>query len=228
MIPKTPSDVRSSSGTIIAAHGSVKELTRTSVLSPSMTVTAFDNGYWYANELKQFARAIGVRPYGQLRKDELEKAIRRFLQTGGVGNPRRAVRSHPAGIRDVDRGLSLDLPVIVYTNDKQTRDFLEREAANLVPGYRRRSGARYRINRWREAQLGGGRRITYRDLVTEYVRLSGMSTFNRIPHGRYINFCAEFRASRPGATMAQAVAAWKTLKMLDAPKTYASWLKHNR
>ena len=193
-----------------------------------MTVTAFDNGYWYASELKQFARVIGVKPYGQLRKDELENAIRRFLQTGGVVNPRRAVRLPHAGIRDVDRGLSLDLPVIVYTNDKQTKAFLEREAAKLVPGYRRRSGARYRINRWRETQLARGRRITYRDLVTEYVRLSGISTFKRIPHGRYINFCAEFRASRPGTTMAQAVAAWTAVKTLDAPKTYASWLKHSR
>ncbi len=50
-------------------------------LAKSMTVTQFDNGYWYATELKTFAKAIGIPSAGKLRKDELEKAIISFLGT---------------------------------------------------------------------------------------------------------------------------------------------------
>ena len=77
-----------------------------------------------------------------------------------------------SGVRDVERGLSLDLRVVVYTNDKMTKDFLEREALRLSPGLKRKSGARYRLNRWREDRIANGVTITYRDLVEEYVRLS--------------------------------------------------------
>ena len=38
-----------------------------------MTLTEFDNGYWYATELKEFAEAIGIPSATKLRKDELEK-----------------------------------------------------------------------------------------------------------------------------------------------------------
>ena len=87
-----------------------------------MSVEAFDKGYWYATELKAFADALGVPRAGQLRKNELEAAIKQVLRTGEVsaapGRPRLI------GTRDVERGLALDLPVVVYTNDKATKDFL--------------------------------------------------------------------------------------------------------
>jgi hypothetical protein len=47
----------------------------------------------------------------------------------------------------------------------------------------------------------------------------------KIPHGRYINFVAEFLASNNGATRANAIAAWRELKELPVPKDYASWVK---
>src|SRR5262245_55040689 len=126
-----------------------------------MSIEQFDNGYWYATELKAFADKLGVPHAGQLRKNELETAVKQVLRTGEVraapGRPR------PVGARDVERGLALDLPVVVYTNDKVTKDFLELEAAKMSPGYKRRSGARYRLNRWREERLARGVAITYRD-----------------------------------------------------------------
>jgi hypothetical protein len=57
----------------------------------------------------------------------------------------------------VDRGLQLDLAIILYTNDRETKGFLEREARRLDPAFKRRSGARYRLNRWRDAQRRVGR-----------------------------------------------------------------------
>src|SRR5438105_3347209 len=120
-------------------------------LSESMTETEFDNGYWYATELREFARKVGIPAANRLRKDELEKALKHFLRTGKVGNPahRSPVKS---GVRDVDRGLSLDLPVVHYTSNAETKRFIDREAAKLEPGFTRASGTRYLLNRWREAQ----------------------------------------------------------------------------
>ncbi|HYJ88753.1 MAG TPA: SAP domain-containing protein [Pyrinomonadaceae bacterium] len=192
-------------------------------LSTSITSTQFDNGYWYATELKGFAQAIGIPSASKLRKDELEKAIKVFLRTGRIENPTKRSLS-TSGVRDVERGLTLGLQVVVYTNDKTTKEFLEREALKLAPGLKRKSGARYRLNRWREDRIANGVKISYRDLVREYVRLSQTAgAFAKIPHGRYINFMSDFLAAEPNSTRQHAIRAWKTLKALDLPKDYRSW-----
>ena len=146
-----------------------------------MTSTQFDNGYWYATDLKEFAEAIGIPSAGKLRKDELEKAIKLFLETGKVESPTKRSLS-ASGVKDVARGLSRDLPVVVYTNDGETKDFLEREAQKIAPGLKRKSGVRYRLNRWREEQLVKGAKLTYRGLIEEYVRLNQTEErFAKIP-----------------------------------------------
>ena len=191
----------------------------------SMTLTQFDNGYWYATELKEFAETIGIPSATRLRKDELEKAIKLFLETGKIKSPTRRSLS-TSGAKDVERGLSLDLPVVVYTNDKETKTFLEREAQRLAPGLKRKSGVRYRLNRWREVQLIKGVKLTYVDLVEEYIRMNQTrEPFAQIPHGRYINFISDFLAAEKGATREQAMRAWEKLKALDVPKNYRSWVK---
>jgi SAP domain-containing new25 len=190
-----------------------------------MTLAQFDNGYWYATELKKFAETIRIPSASKLRKDELEKAIKLFLRTGKIMSSTRRSFS-AAGTKDVERGLSLDLPVVVYTNNKETKDFLEREAQKLAPGLKRKSGVRYRLNRWREEQLSKGVNLTYEGLVKEYVRLNQTSEpFAQIPHGRYINFISDFLAAEKSATREQAMRAWKKLKTLDVPKNYRSWVK---
>ena len=108
-----------------------------------MTAAQFDNGYWYATELKEFAKRIGIASANKLRKDELERAIRLFLETGKIKSATRRNLSN-SGTRDVERGLRVDLPVVVYTNDKETKDFLEQESQKLAPGLKRKSGARDR------------------------------------------------------------------------------------
>ena len=199
---------------------------RKTKLSTSMTSTQFDNGYWYATELKDFAERIGIPSASKLRKDELERAIKVFLETGRIENPARRSLS-TSGVRDTERGLSLDLRVVVYTNDKATKDFIEREALRIAPGLKRKSGARYRLNRWREEQLIKGVKLTYGDLVEEYIRLNQIKEpFAQIPHGRYINFISDFLAAEKGATREQAMRAWEKLKALDVPKNYRSWVKY--
>lgn len=192
-------------------------------LSSSMTLRQFENGYWYAIQLKEFGEAIGIPSASKLRKDELEKAIRSFLVTGKARNPTRRNLSS-SGPKDVEKGLRLELEVVRFTNDVETKSFLEREAQKYVPGLKRKSGVRYRFNRWREEQLVNGVKLTYRDLVEEYVRLNQTKQpFAKIPVGRYINFISEFLAAENGATREQAMKAWRKLKSLDVPKNYRAW-----
>jgi len=95
----------------------------------------------------------------------------------------------------------------------------------MAPEVREKSGVWYRLNRWREEQITSRRRPTYGDLVRQYIALNRMERFEKIPQVRYINFLAEFLAERMGTTRAEAIAAWKHLKKLDAPKNYASWAR---
>jgi hypothetical protein len=194
-------------------------------LAQAMTVSQFDNGYWYATELRDFAKTIGIPAAATLRKDELETAIKAFLETGRIESPpKRDLERREE--KDVALGLRLDRPVLIYTNDRETKEFIEQEARRLAPGFKRKSGSRYRLNRWREEQLAKGVKITYGDVVREYVQLNQSEMpFERVPHGRYINFMSDFLAKEAGATREDAIKAWHTLKILDMPKTYESWGK---
>ena len=193
-------------------------------LSQTMTLRDFENGYWYLDQLKQFAERIGIPAAHRLRKDELEKAIVAFLCTGHAALPTtRALRK--TGVKDVERGLTLTRRIEHYTSNPDTKDFIVRQAGVMAPEVREKSGVWYRLNRWREEQITSGRHPTYGDLVRQYITLNRMERFEKVPHGRYINFVAEFLATEKGATRAEAIAAWRALKQLDVPKNYASWVK---
>ncbi len=193
-------------------------------LSPTMTVRDFETGYWYLDQLKNFAERIGIPSAKRLRKDELEKAIVAFLHTGRVALPtKRSLRK--TGIKDVDRGLNVKLRIENYTSNRETKDFIVAQAHMIAPDVREKSGVWYRLNRWREEQITSGKHPTYGDLTRQYIALNKMQRFEKVPHGRYINFVADFLAADNGATRAEAIAAWTELKELDVPKDYVSWVK---
>ena len=192
-------------------------------LSPTMTVREFENGYWYVDELRDFGGRIGIPETARLRKDELERAIVAFLQTGAIKLPtKRALRK--TGKKDLERGLTLNLRIEHYTSNRETKDFIVQQARKASPEVREKPGVWYRLNRWREEQVTQGNHPTYGDLVRQYIALNKMERFEKIPHGRYINFVAEFLAAEKGPR-ADAIAAWTELKSMDVPKTYASWVK---
>jgi hypothetical protein len=194
-------------------------------LSKNMTVVQFANGYWYATEIKDFANEIGIPHSNKLRKDELEKSIKLFLETGKIALPTKRSLTK-SGTKDLERGLHLRLPVINYTSNRETKEFIMREAQKIAPGLKRKSGARYRLNRWREEQLTNGNKITYGDLVEHYVKLNQVEEpFEQIPIACYINFLSDFLKSEKDTTRADAIAAWKQLKRMNAPKTYQGWKK---
>ena len=195
-----------------------------SALSPTMTVRDFENGYWYLDQLKNFAERIGIPAAKKLRKDELEQAIVAFLRTGDAALPtKRSLRK--TGVKDVERGLNLQLRIENYTSNRETKDFIVEQARMMAPDVREKSGVWYRLNRWREEQITSGQHSTYGDLVRQYIVLNKMPRFERVPHGRYINFVADFLEAENGATRAEAIAAWNELKDLDVPKDYVSWVK---
>jgi hypothetical protein len=188
-----------------------------------MTLRTFDNGYWYAAELRAFAVKAGIPFAGKLRKDQLEAAIKNLLFAASAKAAAISV-TPKQGPRDVDRGLRLDLPVVHYTSNKETKLFIEREAARIQPGFKRASGTRYLLNRWREEQIAAGCRITYRDLVVQAIALNVSKRAPlRMEHGRYINFISDYLAENEGAAHRDAVSAWHEVKTMDAPKTYAAW-----
>jgi len=189
-----------------------------------MTVRDFENGYWYLDQLKDFAERIGIPAAKKLRKDELEKAIVAFLRTGNAVLPtKRSLRK--TGLKDVDRGLHLKLRIENYTSNRETKDFIVEQGRMMAPQVREKSGVWYRLNRWREEQITSGEHPTYGDLVQRYIALNRMPRFERVPHGRYINFVADFLEADKKATRGEAIAAWTELKELDVPKDYVSWVK---
>jgi hypothetical protein len=196
-------------------------------LSPTMTPREFENGYWYLDDLRDFASQIGIPEAARLRKDEIERAIEAFLRTGTMDLPtKRALRK--TGAKDLERGLSLSLRIEHYTSNRETKDFIVRLARKVAPEVREKSGVWYRLNRWREEQITNGNRPTYGDLVQQYVALNRMERFDKLPHGRYINFVAAFLAAEKSGTRSDAIAAWAELKTMDIPKDYASWVKAQR
>jgi SAP domain-containing new25 len=196
-------------------------------LSEAMTEEQFENGYWYATELRDFARELGSG-HPKLRKDELERAVRHFQRTGEVADlVTRALGK--SGARDVDDGLTTAVLVSHYTSNKETKDFIQREARKIDPAFTPNPGTRYLLNRWREEQLASGRQITYGDLVRQAIALNKAKRGPlRIEHAPYINFISDFMAAHRGATREQAIAAWHEVKELDVPKTYEAWANRAR
>lgn len=192
-------------------------------LTKSITEKEFDNGYWYADEIRSFAKEIGITNSNKLRKDELEQLIKYYIRTGQVKKPERKniVKN---GKKDIETGLSASLPIINYTSNKQTKNFIKTEADKLAPGLKIRSGVWYRLNRWRDEQITKGKEITYGDLVNQFIQLNQTEEkFEKIAVGRYINFLSDFLANEQDAIKEEAIKAWKQLKKLDIPKSYKSW-----
>lgn len=195
-------------------------------LSKTMSVQQFKNGYWYATDLKDFAHSLGIPSINSLRKDQIEKLIIGYLKNGKVSSPK--ARSKRSDIKDLEKGLSLKLPIINYTSNAETKNFLMKEALKLDPKLPKRSGVRYWLNRWREEQIENGRKITYGDLVRQFVKLSqSKEPFPQIPSTRFNNFISDYLKSEKGSTKAAANKAWEKLKKLDIPKNYQSWVKYH-
>ncbi len=197
-------------------------------LTKNITEEEFDKGYWFANEIKALGKEIGIVNSSKLRKDELEQLIKHYIRTGQV---KKAGRKNiiKTGTKDLDKGLTKSLPIINYTSNKQTKNFIKTEANKLAPGIKIKSGVWYRLNRWRDQQITKGQKTSYGDLVNQFIQLNQTeSKFEKVRVGRYINFLSDFLAKEKGVTRRQAINEWKKLKKLDIEKDYKSWKRYKK
>ena len=191
-------------------------------LHASMSVEEFDDSYFYAAELRAFARQLGIA-VGRRRKLELEALIRDFLRTGTVPLAKPGPGRRPGESRD---RLEAETVVRTYVDDRRTKAFLRDLVHARVPALRDKSGQWYWLNEWRRAQLQAGQRITYADLGNRLLKLMrSEGRLPRIPVARFNNFVTDFRAdpANKGKTRADAVAAWERIKSVPGPKTYEAY-----
>lgn len=195
---------------------------RSDGLHTSMSVEEFDGGYFYATEIKAFAREIGI-PVGNRRKTDLEDLIRSFLESGVVPTS-RPVQPRKAGqARDK---LSLDTRVTNYVGDRTTKEFLLKSVRETSPGLPNKSGQWYWLNDWRRQQQASGAVFTYADLVNHLRGL--MQTEGRlpqIPSARMNNFITDYRADprSPNVSRERVLDEWQWLKRQPGPNTYEEY-----
>lgn len=194
-------------------------MTQSHNLHKVKTIAEFERGYWYAADLKQFARDIGVANASKLRKDQLEEIIKDYIQSGSV-----SVKAQKAPVqRDQSDRLDVNEYIQHYVSNKKTKSFLMAEALKLCPELPKKSGVWYWSNRWREEQINNQQKITYRDLVKHFITLSTQEgRLPQIPSARFNNFISDFLAANEG-NREEAKAAWEQLKSLGIPKTYIAW-----
>lgn len=193
-----------------------------SALHRGMSVEEFDNGYFYAADLKAFARKVGI-PVGNFRKIELEDLIRQFLRTGMVPDRKPVMPRKTGQARDK---LKSDTVVANYVDDRKTKTFLLELVHTEAPGLDRKSGQWYWLNDWRRKKQEARARFTYGDLAGHLREL--MQTEGRlpqIPSARMNNFITDFRAdpANAGIPRKDVLEAWNWLKAQPGPKTYAEY-----
>ena len=96
-----------------------------------------------------------------------------------------------------------------------------------VPGLKPKSGAQYWLNRWIENKLSNGEKITYNDVVCEYIRLNKTEgKLAQIPSCKFNNFISDYLANEENATREDALEVWDKLKDMKVKKDYIMWKKN--
>ena len=186
-----------------------------------MTIQEFENKYWYMSELKALAKSLKIPVDSKIRKDQLEKMIIQFLETGTV-NKKNSYRSKSRN-RDI---LNSHTYVENFSNKKETWEFIHSEMDKRIPGLKPKSGAKYWLNRWIEDKLSHGEKITYNDVICEYIRLNKTEgKLPQIPSCKFNNFISDYLANEKNATREDALDAWNKLKAMKVKKDYITWKK---
>ena len=187
-----------------------------------MTIKEFENKYWYMSELKALAKSLEIPFDSRTRKDQLEDMIIQFLEIGTV-NKKNSFRIKNRNI-DILNNHSY---VKNFRNKKETWEFINSEMDKRVPGLKPKSGAKYWLNRWIENKLSNGEKITYNDVVCEYIRLNKTEEkFPQIPSCKFNNFISDYLANEKNATRKNALEAWTMLKDMKVKKDYITWKKN--
>ncbi len=193
-------------------------------LHENMSREAFENGYFYAADLRRFAKSLGIA-VGNLKKDEIELHIKaRLFGYSGV-LPVAVPNRRDNTSRDL---LRLDSRVVNYVDDRKTKGFLLKRVESKYGPLPDKSGQWYGLNSWRKAQLAKQERITYADLVEQLASLKRRKgRLPQIPAARLNNFISDFIADpeNAGKGREQALEAWNELKQSNSHKTYIAYKK---
>lgn len=187
-----------------------------------MSVEEFDNGYFYAGDLKVFARCLGLA-VGNFRKFELEELIRESPLTGKTPDRKPIMPRKTGEARD---RLKPDTVVANYIGDRKTTAFLLELVHAEAPELGRKSGQWYWLNDWRRKKQEARARFTYRDLAGHLrVLMQTEGRLPQIPPARMNNFITDFRAdpANAGIPRKETLKAWNRLKAQPGPKTYAEY-----
>ena len=181
-----------------------------------MTIKEFENKYWYMNELKTFAKLLKIPFDSKIRKDQLEEMIIQFLETRTV-NKKNCYRSKSRN-RDI---LNRHTYVENFSNKKETWEFIHSEMDKRIPGLKPRSGAKYWLNRWIENKFSDGGKITYDDVICEYIRLNETEgKLPQIPSCKFNNFISDYLANEKNATRKEVLDAWNKLRYESKKRLY--------
>ncbi|MCW7762208.1 hypothetical protein [Photorhabdus luminescens] len=197
-----------------------------SKLHKGMSQEAFENGYFYVTELRQFAKSLGIAT-SHLKKNELELHIRSCLFGYSGDLPIAIPNKRDRADRDL---LILENLVINYVGNKQTKNFLLAQVNSRYGPLPDKSGQWYWLNHWRKAQIANNKEITYGDLVEHLAALKNQEgRLPQIPSARLNNFISDFIADpeNKGKGKKQALAIWQLLKEKNLPKTYLAY-KQNK
>ena len=191
-----------------------------SKLYRNMSVEEFEKGYFYATELKAFAKELGI-DVGTLRKNELEDHIKaRLSGSKDTPLPKSVSNRKTGGSRD---RLSPDSYVVNYVSDKATKAFLKEEISKR--DLKDKSGQWYWLNDWRKEEIRSNRKITYRELIDRLYELM-TRRLPRIPSTRFNNFITDFLADNEGANRQEAMDEWERLKKMPIQKNYQEYKKN--
>jgi len=92
-------------------------------LEPGLSVEDFTDYYWFKDQLIELARELGLPTHGY--KPELSARIERRLR--GLPSVEDAKPRRSRSVRDSDRPLTRDTPVVNYKSDAKTRAFFKSE-----------------------------------------------------------------------------------------------------
>ncbi len=188
-------------------------------LYKTMTVEEFEAGYFYAKDLKAFARKLGITP-ACLRKFEIEEQIKAYLETGVLPEKSRTSSAKP------EDTLSAYSPVRNYNGNRKTKAFLLELVQRKDPGSKDKSGQWYWLNDWRRQQIEAGHSFNYGDLAEQLLKLrKTKGRLPQIPSARMNNFISDFLADpdNGGKNKADAQTAWQLVKTISGPKTYSAY-----
>ena len=191
----------------------------------NMSVEEFEKGYFYAAELKAFAKKLGI-DVGTLRKNEVESHIKAHLSSNtDTPLPKSVSNRKTNGNRD---RLLPDSYIVNYVSDKKTKAFLMQEVSKRDPSIKNKSGQWYWLNDWRKEQIRSNRKITYLALIDRlYELMTNEGRLPRIPSTRFNNFITDFLADpeNDGATRQEAFDERERLKKMPVQKNYKEYKK---